>query len=74
MAQMHGYDSPGEMTGEVSEVVRQLVVSPSQLQESARVLEENDAVTDVEVEVHRKDGVKKWFLANLRRYTDKHYG
>ncbi len=72
MAQMHGYDSPGEMTGEVPEVVRQLVVSPSQLQESARVLEENDAVTDVEVEVHRKDGVKKCFLANVRavRGTD----
>ena len=72
MAQMHGYDSSEEMTGEVSEVARQILVSPRQLQEAARVLEEKDAVTDVEVGVHRKDGVDKWLLANVRavRGTD----
>jgi diguanylate cyclase (GGDEF)-like protein/PAS domain S-box-containing protein len=72
MAQMHGYDSPGEMTGKVSDVVRQILASPSQLQESARALEEKDAATDVEVEVHGKNGVNRWCLANVRavRGTD----
>jgi diguanylate cyclase (GGDEF)-like protein/PAS domain S-box-containing protein len=70
MAQMHGYDSPEEMTGEVYDVARQLLVRPCQLQESARVLEEKDAVTDVEVGVLRKDGVNKWCLANVRAVRD----
>ncbi|MGD0506166.1 MAG: EAL domain-containing protein [Terriglobales bacterium] len=72
MAQMHGYDSPGEMTGKVSDVARQILASPSQLQESARALEEKDAATDVEVEVHGKNDVNRWCLANVRavRGTD----
>ena len=66
MARMHGYDSPEQLMSEVSNVAHQLFVSPAQLQEMARMLEENEVVRNVEVEVYCRDGSKKWFLANVR--------
>ncbi len=66
MARMHGYDSPQELMAEVSNAGRQLFVNPNQLQELARLLEENGVAHDVEVEVYRRDGTKRWFLSNLR--------
>jgi len=66
MARMLGYDSPEQLMAEVSDVARQLFVSPSQLREIALLLEENEAVHNVEIEVYRKDRTKRWTQANLR--------
>jgi len=66
MAQMHGYESPEQLIAEVSSVAGQLFVNPRQLREMIAVLEENEVVHNAEVEVYRKDGSKKWFLANVR--------
>ena len=66
MARMYGYDSPDQFVAEISDVGRQLFVKPGQLKEITLLLEENEAVHNVEVEVYRKDGSKKWLLANVR--------
>lgn len=65
LARMHGYDSPEQLIAEVSDCGRQLFVTPRQLKELNRVLEENDVANDVQVEVYCKNGSKKWFLANV---------
>jgi len=66
MARMYGYDSPEQFTAEISDVSRQLFVNPGQMEEIRLLLEENDAVHNVEVEVYRRDRTKKWLLANMR--------
>ncbi len=66
LAAMHGYDSPAQLMSEVSSAGRQLFVNPAQLKNMALVLEKNGVARNVEVEVYRRDGSKKWFLSNVR--------
>ena len=66
LAQMHGYDSPKQLLAEVSNVGRQLFVDPNALQELARVLETVQAAQSAELEIHGKDGKKKWVSMNIR--------
>jgi len=71
MARMHGYDSPEQLMAEVPDAGHQLFVDPAQLQALSRLLEKEGVAHDVEVEVYRRDGEKKWFLANLRAVRDQ---
>jgi diguanylate cyclase (GGDEF)-like protein/PAS domain S-box-containing protein len=66
MAQIHGYDSPEALLGEVSNVVRDLFVDPGRMEDLGRELEKSGMVHNVEVEVFHRDGTKKWLLVNLR--------
>ena len=66
LAKMHGYDSPEQMMAEVSDVGRQIFVSPAQWQDLSAVLDEHGVAQDVELEIYRRDGAKRWFLANVR--------
>ncbi len=66
MARMHGYDSPGQLMAEVSDVARQLFADPGQFEELRQVLKEHNVAHNVELEVCRQDGSKKWLLANVR--------
>ena len=70
MARLHGYDSPEELLAEVSNVGRQLFVDPNALQELASALEVQRTLRSIELEVFRKDGSKRWVLANARAVTD----
>jgi diguanylate cyclase (GGDEF)-like protein/PAS domain S-box-containing protein len=70
LAQMHGYDSPEQLLAEVSNVVRQLFVDPTRMEELRQILSEKGAVTGAEVEVYRRDGARKWVLVNLRAARD----
>ena len=65
-AQMHGYDSPKQLLEEVSNVGRQLFVNPNVRQELVHRLENDRAAHNVELEIHGKDGQKKWVSTNIR--------
>ncbi len=70
LAEMHGYDSPEHLLGEVSNVARQLFVDLSRFDELRHVLDKNGVVRGAEVEVYRSDRTKKWVLVNLRAVRD----
>lgn len=65
MALMHGYSTPEELMQEVSNVATQLFVDPGQLFK-LHMAAANGIVRDVEVEVYRKDGSRRWMKVNLR--------
>ena len=70
MAQIHGYDSPEQLIAEVSNVVDQLFVRPSEMEELAQTLRTKGIVRDVELEFYRRDRSKRWVLANIRGICD----
>jgi diguanylate cyclase (GGDEF)-like protein/PAS domain S-box-containing protein len=70
MAQIHGYDSPEELMAEVQNVVEELFVRPSQMQEFRRVLEEHGVVRNAQTELYRRDGTKRYAMANIRAVRD----
>jgi diguanylate cyclase (GGDEF)-like protein/PAS domain S-box-containing protein len=70
LAQIHGYDSPAQLMGEVSNLVSQLFVGSRQIDELKRVLDEKGVVRSAEMEVHCRDRTKKWVLANMRAVHD----
>jgi PAS domain S-box-containing protein len=70
MAQLHGYDSAGELTAEVHNLAEQLFVEPRQMVELAKLAAKDDVVRGVEVQVYRRDHKKKWVLMNLRAVHD----
>jgi diguanylate cyclase (GGDEF)-like protein/PAS domain S-box-containing protein len=70
LAQMHGFDSPGQFLAEVSNVAAELFVEPRQMLELSRALDEHGVVRGVEVQVYRRDKTKKWVLATMRAVRD----
>ena len=70
LAQLHGYDSPEQLMAEVSNVVTELFVHPSRMDELRSELEVRGSVRDVELELYRRDRTKKWALANIRAVRD----
>ena len=65
-AEIHGYDSPEQFLGEVSNVARQLFVDPSRMDKLEQALAKDGVVRGAEVEIYRRDRTKKWVLMNLR--------
>ncbi len=70
LAQIHGYDSPGHLLAEVSDVAAQLFVCPERMKELIQVVSNHGQVRSAEVEVYRRDGTKKWIAVNLRGVHD----
>ena len=66
LAKMYGYDSPEQLMAEVTDVAGQLFVEPDRYGEVTQLLEQHGVASNVESEVHCKDGSKKWILANVR--------
>ena len=59
-AEIHGYDSPEQFLGEVSNVARQLFVDPSRMDKLEQALAKDGVVRGAEVEIYRRDRKKKW--------------
>lgn len=71
LAQMHGYESPEELTAQVSDVAEQLFVDPSRMIELGQAVAEHGAVRGAEVEVYGKDRRRKWISTNVRGIRDE---
>ena len=69
-AEMHKYESPEQFLAGVSNVVRQLFVDPSCMDDLRQVLAKDGVVRGAEVEVYCSDRTKKWVLMNLRAACD----
>jgi diguanylate cyclase (GGDEF)-like protein/PAS domain S-box-containing protein len=70
MAHMLGYDSPQELVGSITDISQQVYVDPKSREELTRLLREEGMVKNFECEVHRKDGSKMWFSANVRAVSE----
>ena len=70
LAEMHKYESPEQFLAEVSNLVRQLFVHPSRMNDLRQILTKDGIVRGAEVEVYRSDRTKKWVLMNLRAACD----
>jgi diguanylate cyclase (GGDEF)-like protein/PAS domain S-box-containing protein len=71
LAHIHGYDSPAQFMGEVSNLVSQLFVESRQIEELKRALDEESVVRSAEMEVQCRDRSTKWVLANVRAVRDR---
>jgi PAS domain S-box-containing protein len=70
MAKLLGYDSPEELMDEISDIGKQLYVSPENRKEYIRLIKEDQVVTDFEARFHRKDGLQIWASFNARPVYD----
>jgi diguanylate cyclase (GGDEF)-like protein/PAS domain S-box-containing protein len=66
LAQMYGYDSPGQFLAGVPNLVDQLFVNRERMKELKRRLDAEGVVRSAELEAYDKDRTKKWVLVNLR--------
>jgi len=64
LARMFGYQSPQEMVSCVTDVGRQIYVSPEKRAEMKRLLQEQGAIQGFEEENYRKDGSIIWVSLN----------
>ncbi|MBI3414073.1 MAG: PAS domain S-box protein [Verrucomicrobia bacterium] len=70
LAKMLGYDSPEELMATVTDIDRQLFVSPSDRAEFKRLLQEQGFVRGFETRFCRKDGGVIWVNANAHLVRD----
>jgi len=71
LAQMHGYASPEEMIGEVTEVGTQLFADPEEFKNLVRLVDSKGIVRGYELQVLCRDGGRKWVSMNLRANRDE---
>jgi PAS domain S-box-containing protein len=69
-ARMFGYQSPQEMISSVTDVGRQIYVSPERRAEMKRLLLERGAIQEFEEENYRKDGSIIWVSLNAHVVKD----
>jgi diguanylate cyclase (GGDEF)-like protein/PAS domain S-box-containing protein len=70
MARIYGYDSPGQLLTEITNL-RELFVDANQLEIWSDSLFETGAKYGIEAEIRCRDGAKKWVLLNLRSVRDE---
>jgi len=66
LARIYGYTSPVELMASLTDIEHQLYVIPQQRTELIQQLRKNDAVTNFEYQVYRKDGSIIWISENCR--------
>ncbi|WP_054469936.1 EAL domain-containing protein [Planktothricoides sp. SR001] len=67
LATIYGYDSPGEMMANLTDIEHQLYVNPQRRNEFRHLLEKQDAVWAFESEIYRKDGQIIWISECARK-------
>ncbi len=70
LARLYGYSTPTELTAHLIDIEHQLYVEPNRRAEFVRLLQENDAVSEFESQIYRKDGSLIWISENARTIRD----
>jgi two-component system, NtrC family, sensor kinase len=69
LAQIYGYESPQELTGQQQNVLNQLLVDPTLPAEFQRRLEKDRIVREFESEIQCRDGSRKWISQTACKVT-----
>jgi PAS domain S-box-containing protein len=70
MARILGYDSPEELMNSVSNIGKQIYADPGQRDNTLRLLEQSDSVSNYECRFRRKDGSIIWGVLQVRGFRD----
>jgi len=60
LAQIYGFDTPGELVEGLTDIARDLYVEPRRREEFARLVQEHGSVTGFESRIRRRDGRIVW--------------
>lgn len=71
LARLYGYSAPQELIECITDIEHQVYVNPERRQEFVHLLHENDAVSEFESQVYRKDGSTIWISENARAAKDE---
>ncbi|WP_172961640.1 putative bifunctional diguanylate cyclase/phosphodiesterase [Desulfovibrio ferrophilus] len=71
MATILGYDSPGELVREITDIGHQLYAHPHDREKLLRLLREDGSVQGLEAAQLRKDGLLVWVQINARIVNDR---
>ncbi len=66
LARLYGYSTPEELTADLTDIENQLYLEPNRRAEFVRLLQENDAVSEFESQIYRKDGSVIWISESAR--------
>lgn len=66
LAQIHGFNSPEELTESCRDITHEIYVDPARREEFKKLIEAHDKVLGFEHESWRKDGSKIWISVNAR--------
>ena len=70
MARLYGYDTPGEMVAEITDISRQIYVDPTMRQRFMRLMQGYGEVKHFEYQSYRRDGSILWVEENSRAVPD----
>ena len=70
LARIYGYSSPEELIASIDDIERKLYVDPKRRGEFIAAMEKQDAISQFESQVYRKDGSITWISENARTVKD----
>jgi PAS domain S-box-containing protein len=71
LARIYAYETPDELIAAMTDIAHQLYVDPERRADFARLMQENDRVSDFESQIYRKDGSVIWIQENARAVRDR---
>jgi PAS domain S-box-containing protein len=71
LARMYGYDSPGELLADLTDISRQLYVEPGRRRKFTLAMRSDGHIRDFESEIYRRDGSVIWISENARAVHDE---
>jgi PAS domain S-box-containing protein len=71
LARMYGYDSPGELLADLTDISRQLYVEPDCRRKFTLAMRRDGRIQDFESQIHRRDGSVIWISENARAVYDE---
>jgi phosphoserine phosphatase RsbU/P len=71
LARMYGYDSPGELLADLTDISRQLYVEPDRRRKFTAAMRRDGRIQDFESQIYRRDGSVIWISENARAVHDE---
>ncbi|CAN1212832.1 histidine kinase [Tumidithrix helvetica PCC 7403] len=66
LATIYGYESPQQLTQNITNIGHQLYVSPNRRQEFIDLVRVHKTISNFESQIYRRDGTKIWISENVR--------
>jgi PAS domain S-box-containing protein len=70
LAQIYGYESPGQLQKEITDIARSIYLDPNRRGEFLALMAQDGVVTDFISQIRRRDGSVIWIVENARTVTD----
>jgi len=70
LAQIYGYESPGQLKAELTDIAASLYVDPNRRNEFESLMKDRRTVHNFVSQIRRRDGSTIWIVENARAVTD----